>query len=203
MYKYYALADGNMIVARVSDSGDSAVFFAKRGWQDDVDAFEETVEVRKARQESAPYDEAVLKNAFSDLVEISSDLFDSAVGQINTFNQEYDNNQAQLEGMTDHDMGFFITEFPARRPRLASYEDINKLWTAMFVVSTGGGDDEGVRTPEQTRADLKALYSLLKNAENTNDGSTIRNLVRSLGDFDTGIVPDRGLVEPVQRRGNG
>lgn len=183
--EFYSLTRRNSIIVATHSGGMSAEFFAKRGWQNQVDDFVMKANVLLARSgvdNYVPYSRESLAVSFSDIEPLPSDAFNSAREMITKFNQDYDVHEAKRNGMSQRAMEEYITLFPSKHPKLASYSDVNKIWAALTFKTTGTFDADEMRDDEQIVSDLKTLYSLLSNAEANNDRSTIDNFLKAVGE---------------------
>jgi len=182
---YYSLGRMNTIVARVINDGESAEFFPKRGWEDEVESFKLRAEVLTNRSGSElikPYTRTVLFGQFKNTEVMDEASFNKAVAEIEQFNAQYDTRQNQIDEMTNAQLGVYITEFSSKHPKLANYAEVNKIWTALSVAATDSFDDEEERSDEDIRDDLKALYSILRDAEERNDRSVIQSMLTAIGE---------------------
>lgn len=188
--KFYILTKGATMLLRV-DSDISGEFFAKRGWQEDADSVETEMQARILNDRSSrPYNSVSIKRRFSDAIEVSEESFNSALDDLNHFNEKYDANVSEVNAMSLADLKTYILTSPSRMPSLVSYSDLNKLWQILYLSSDSSllEVDEESRSDDEVLEDIRTLYSLLKDAESSNDNSVIRNLIRAAGDNVTSEV---------------
>jgi hypothetical protein len=177
---YYSLGRLNPIVARVTNDGESAEFFAKRGWQDDVDnmVLEANVIVSQAAGEARkPFSAAFISSKFPQTELLSEEGFNQALSDIEDFNTKYDLRQSEIKEMSDFQLGQYIIEFSSKHPKLANYSEVDRIWNALSRISLGSDELEEERSDEQIRDDLETLYSLLRDAADRNDKSVITSLL--------------------------
>ena len=111
--------------------------------------------------------------------EIKRVPYAKAVDNINDFNSKQAASQQKLDGMPIEEMNNYIVMFPAKNPKLLNYEQLNKIRYMMFVASRE--IDEPLKEPTQeTLLSLtKGLYSLLKDAEESNNKKYINAILRA------------------------
>lgn len=183
--KYYSLSKNNNIIVKVSSTDSDAEFFSKRGFEDKVDEYVTKVNVllsRSGSEISKPYSRSSLASSFSSLEPMTEESFNKARDAIIKFNVDYDDANEKLDSIPRRKMEEYITVFPAKHPRLASYADVNKIWSALTVRSTGSFDFDETRTDDSILADMKILYSMLHDAEERNDDTVIKNFLKAIGD---------------------
>lgn len=178
--KHYILTKNATILLTVSGLN-SVEFIVKRGYEKDADALDFEMSVRSTREpDTDMYTPTRIKQRFPDAIEVDSAKFEDAVKKVEQFNAEYDDSVAELEAMSLEDLKTYISTAPARMPKLINYSQLNKLWQVLYVSSPSGytAVDEGERSDEEVKEDIHALYTLLKDAEITNDNSTIKDVLK-------------------------
>jgi hypothetical protein len=177
--KYYVLTTNATMLLRVSGRN-SAEFIFKRGYEEEVNERKLELAARVAQfPEIDMYAPTMIKRRFPDAIETDSAKFEDAVKKVEQFNEEYDDNAAEIAAMSLEDLKTYITSAPARMPKLINYTQLNQLWQVLYATSDSGfmSVDEGERSDEEVMEDIHALYSLLKDAEITNDNSTIQQVL--------------------------
>ena len=168
--KYYNLAGKNTLVVRVEDER-TAEFTGKAPAQKLVSRYEDMFR--------GVYSESNLMSMFPNMKEIKRVPYAKAVDNINDFNSKQAASQQKLDGLPIEEMNNYIVMFPAKNPKLLNYEQLNKIRYMMFVASRE--IDEPLKEPTQeTLLSLtKGLYSLLKDAEESNNRKYLNAILRA------------------------
>tara|TARA_Y100000004_G_scaffold37106_1_gene39855 strand:- start:1753 stop:2406 length:654 start_codon:yes stop_codon:yes gene_type:complete len=167
--KYYQLGKFNTIVAKVPDTSERSIeLTAKIGWDDDIENFKRSVET--LRPLNIPmYTKNRLEFAFGKLIEIDKAAYDDSLQAINEYNAEQDRVMQEIENTPLPEIREYITTFPINHPNVASYKDINRLWSALWIIrdpdyETEGGQEFSRATEEEEIEDIRSIYGILKSA---------------------------------------
>lgn len=180
MIKHYILTKNATMLLTVS-SLNSVEFFVKRGFEEEASELELEMSIRATREpDTDMYTPTRIKRRFPDAIEVDSAKFEDARKKVEQFNADYDDNVAELEAMSLEDLKTYISTAPARMPKLVNYKQLNELWQVLYASSESGfmAIDEEDREDEEVREDIHALYTLLKDAEITNDNSSIKEVLK-------------------------
>jgi len=178
--KYYILTNNATMLLRVA-APNSGEFIVKRGYEKDADAVKLELDVRATNNPDVDvYAPTMIRKRFPNTIEVDSAKFEDAIKKVEQFNAEYDDNVAELEAMSLEDLKTYISTAPARMPKLINYAQINKLWQVLYSTSESGfmSIEEGERNDDEVKEDIHALYTIIKDAEITNDNTMIKNVLK-------------------------
>ena len=188
--KYYNLMGKNTLVVKVDDER-TAEFAAKNPVRKMVDDYE--------RSFRGSYTVENLKTAFPQLKEIKRVPYAKSVDTINDYNSKQVVAAKKLDGVSIQEMSRYIAMFPAKNPKIISYEDLNKLRFMMYAASRSIDSYLAEPSPKTIMSLTRGLYSLLQDAKEKNNKKYINAILRAGKDvkpqdfgFSVGDVSEEG-----------
>jgi len=180
----------NTLVVKVDDER-TAEFSAKNPVHKMVDAYE--------RSFRGSYTVENLKTAFPQMKEIKRVPYAKSVDTINDYNSKQAVADKKLDGVSIQDMNRYIAMFPAKNPKIISYEDLNKLRFMMYAASRSIDSYLAEPSPKTIMTLTRGLYSLLQDAKEKNNKKYINAILRAGKDvkpqdfgFSVGDVSEEG-----------
>jgi len=168
--KYYNLTGKNTLVVEV-ENDTTGKFSAKNPVSKMVDAYKETY------GESYLFDD--LKAAFPEIKEIKRVPYAKSVDNISAYNSDQDRVNQELDGLSIETLNNYIFMFPAKNPKMLSYQDLNKIRYMMFIASREIDQTLSEPSPETLLSITKGLYALLKDAKDKNNKKYINAILRA------------------------
>jgi len=168
--KYYNLTGKNILVVEVQDDV-TGKFSVKNPVSKMVN------EYKGIYGES--YSLNNLKAAFPQMKEIKRVPYVKSVDKINQYNADQAVADQELEGMSLNELNDYIVMFPAKNPKILSYNDLNKIRYMMFVASREIDQPLSEPSPETLLSITKGLYGLLKDAKEKNNKKYINAILRA------------------------
>lgn len=188
--KFYKLGPGSAMIVKVMDSR-AAEFKYKTGWDAEVNKFKSDVQILRGL-DTDMYTEGRLRYYFPRMQEITEEDYINISKVIDSFNAANNLAMEEIKRTPLDEVKSFIVTFPANYPDLINYRQLNNLWHSIYLSREPTVDINGAGTSyfseDAQIEDIRALYSILKNVEKTQDTTLVRSI---LNQVETTLRPER------------